>query len=60
MFKILTNKKAKLDFNTNKLIIKLNKKALINAAIRPKELNLTSQDIKPVAEQVNEPMFEIY
>ena len=60
MFKILTNKKAKLDFNTNKLIIKLNKKALINAAIRPKELNLNSQDIKPVAEQLNEPMFKIY
>lgn len=60
MFKIAANKKANLDFNTNKLIIKLNKKALTDTTISPKELNLTEQDVKPVVEQSNEPMFEIY
>ena len=60
MFK-LDNSKYKLrNFNINKLIVKLNKTMLTDTTISPKALNLTKQEIQPVVEQLEEPMFEIY
>lgn len=60
MFKVDVNKTEKPQFNINKLIIKLNKQALTDNVISPKELIFTEQEIQPVAEQSAEPMFEIY
>lgn len=60
MFTVDNINKAKPDFSVNKLIIKLNKQALADDAISPKELKLSDQNIQPVVEQSAMSMFEIY
>jgi len=52
--------KVNLDFNVNKLIIKLNKDTLVDTSIEPKEIKSNDQEIQPVTKRVTEPMFEIY
>ena len=52
--------KVNLDFNVNKLIIKLNKEALADTPIKPKEIKSSGQEIQPIVKQVAEPMFEVY
>lgn len=60
MFKPDTTKNQPRNFNLNKLILKMNKTMLTDATISPKALNLQKQDMQPVVEQSEEPMFEIY
>jgi hypothetical protein len=60
MFIIDSVEKAKQEFSTNNLIIKLNKQTLADDAISPKELNPSNQSIHPAAEQSAMLMFEIY
>ena len=60
MFKLDTTKYQSRNFNLNKLILKLNKTMLTDTTISPKALNLKKQDMLPVVEQSEEPMFEIY
>jgi hypothetical protein len=52
--------KVDLDFNVNKLIIKLNKEALVSAPIKPREIKSNGSEIQPTVKQAAEPMFEIY
>lgn len=61
MFKFNENNKEQAERGTNKLIVKVSKKALKSTKIRPKEINTTEpQPVQPKWVTAEEPVFEIY
>lgn len=60
MFKPKPNEKESANLTDNKLIIKVNKKALQAYAVKPKKLTPDTQEVQPSIETTEEALFEIY
>lgn len=60
MFNLSTKKKPKLDFNTNKLFVKINKEQLIPEVISAKAQVCSEQTVEPEEACLGDALFEIY
>jgi hypothetical protein len=60
MFKPKPNEKESANLTDNKLIIKVNKKALQACEVKPKKLTPDTQEVQPSIETTEEALFEIY
>jgi hypothetical protein len=60
MFNLIINKKPKLNFNTNKLIVKIHREQLDQKAISAKAQMTSKQTVEPEEASLGEALFEIY
>ena len=60
MFKPKPTEKMTANLTDNKLIIKVNKKALQACTVKPKKLTPDAQEVQPSVETTEEVLFEIY